>query len=458
MVQLRHYLPRGETLAFLKKAFGQTYVLITMLPFWSLAFIEWRDNGFIDYLMLAGSMFLGVGVYFAAQIPRMARRMVRRLSMRGVIKCTESQIQEVENQLLHSYRKPTAWLFGLAGGVMVFISYKVAYHSITENDAWFFTIISSIGGGASFLLLYPTIITGGLIRMLQRENIPITVQPGHPDKASGLKPYGNFYLFQAFVILIPVIHLSLWWSALTWSAFSKFSESDIVDPQTAAIQLRSSQSNRFDPATKVFNSLSPEFRAFVETNSAVDPKSFEPLKRPIAGAFNYLIQEIDTKDSWAPQKSINSSAKLELLDRFAFPKGLHQRHVLAAFIQRHYSLWRIPYLILLFTVLPLEILAFAIPMWTCHAAMLQSKEKLLEHADVCGCEFMTHLKSESLPKNEDEWKLRKELMELKREEILRIDQMYSWPIDTKQALALAAGNAFPFFTFVRTVAKLLGLL
>jgi len=38
----------------------------------------------------------------------------------------------------------------------------------------------------------------------------VRVTPGHPDGAAGLKPLGNFYLFQASIAAIPAIYLGAW--------------------------------------------------------------------------------------------------------------------------------------------------------------------------------------------------------------------------------------------------------
>jgi hypothetical protein len=51
----------------------------------------------------------------------------------------------------------------------------------------------------------------GLLRqLLQREALPLKVQPGHLDGASGFKPLGNFYFLQARVAAIPSIFLGTW--------------------------------------------------------------------------------------------------------------------------------------------------------------------------------------------------------------------------------------------------------
>ena len=44
----------------------------------------------------------------------------------------------------------------------------------------------------------------------QSSTFVLELKPGHPDGAAGLKPLGDFYLYQAFLTAIPCLHLGLW--------------------------------------------------------------------------------------------------------------------------------------------------------------------------------------------------------------------------------------------------------
>jgi hypothetical protein len=45
---------------------------------------------------------------------------------------------------------------------------------------------------------------------LSRNKLVLRVIPGHPDGAGGLKPLGDFYLFQSLTASLPAIFLSVW--------------------------------------------------------------------------------------------------------------------------------------------------------------------------------------------------------------------------------------------------------
>ena len=53
---------------------------------------------------------------------------------------------------------------------------------------------------------------GALARYLSSAKIDLRIRPDHFDDASGLKPIGDFYLYQALVFSSPAVFLGLWWS------------------------------------------------------------------------------------------------------------------------------------------------------------------------------------------------------------------------------------------------------
>lgn len=52
---------------------------------------------------------------------------------------------------------------------------------------------------------------------LRRRNLSIGMKLGHPDGAAGLKVVGNFFLYQATLVLLPAIFFGFWWAiAPSW--------------------------------------------------------------------------------------------------------------------------------------------------------------------------------------------------------------------------------------------------
>ncbi|MEB3292241.1 MAG: hypothetical protein VKJ24_03695 [Synechococcales bacterium] len=52
---------------------------------------------------------------------------------------------------------------------------------------------------------------GMLRQLLHQERLLLQAQPGHLDGASGFKPLGDFYFWQAMVAALPAMYLAIWW-------------------------------------------------------------------------------------------------------------------------------------------------------------------------------------------------------------------------------------------------------
>jgi hypothetical protein len=48
--------------------------------------------------------------------------------------------------------------------------------------------------------------------VLSKDEKYLRIIPGHADGACGLKPIGDYYLYQALVFAVPIIWLSAWWA------------------------------------------------------------------------------------------------------------------------------------------------------------------------------------------------------------------------------------------------------
>jgi hypothetical protein len=74
-------------------------------------------------------------------------------------------------------------------------------------------ILSGLVAGAFFgrLATY-----GSMATVLADRRTELNVRPGHFDGANGLKPVGDFYLYQALLTAIPLLWLAGWALALPW--------------------------------------------------------------------------------------------------------------------------------------------------------------------------------------------------------------------------------------------------
>ncbi|GAA4617215.1 hypothetical protein GCM10023195_76740 [Actinoallomurus liliacearum] len=59
-----------------------------------------------------------------------------------------------------------------------------------------------------------TVGYGLLGRRLTRSRFTVTVDPEHLDGATGLRPVGDFYFFQAMLLAVPAVFLGAWWVAI----------------------------------------------------------------------------------------------------------------------------------------------------------------------------------------------------------------------------------------------------
>ncbi len=76
------------------------------------------------------------------------------------------------------------------------------------------TLVAIIAAAWSGLYFGRFVHYGALARYLSSANIDLRIKPDHFDDASGLKPIGDLYLYQALVFSGPAIFLGLWWSAV----------------------------------------------------------------------------------------------------------------------------------------------------------------------------------------------------------------------------------------------------
>ena len=67
-----------------------------------------------------------------------------------------------------------------------------------------------IGGYVAGRVLGRMVAYGFLGRLLINRGVEFNVQPEHIDRAGGFKPFGDFFFFQAMLVALPALHLSLW--------------------------------------------------------------------------------------------------------------------------------------------------------------------------------------------------------------------------------------------------------
>jgi hypothetical protein len=99
---------------------------------------------------------------------------------------------------------------GLIVGAAILVAFGIAFGQAIVRHLQL-AVIEALGGYIAGRYLGQMVCYGSLGPLLKQLHLPLTVQPGHPDEAAGLKPVGDLYFFQAMVVAIPALYLAVWW-------------------------------------------------------------------------------------------------------------------------------------------------------------------------------------------------------------------------------------------------------
>jgi hypothetical protein len=170
----------------------------------------------IDLLLLSGWMVLLIGLELARHTPVMLARTLRRLSDREVLGPPDI-VGSVTTGLNRPWRG--WWVASAAGvgGALLITSVWTVFAS-GGAQAWELgpaaadAIFQAVAGAVAGAWLGRMVSYGRLIGKagLRRNQLVLRVIPGHPDGAGGLKPLGDFYLFESLTASLPAVFLAVW--------------------------------------------------------------------------------------------------------------------------------------------------------------------------------------------------------------------------------------------------------
>ena len=184
---------------------------VLLVPY-AMPFVDRRNVFAWDMLLLSGFATLAVGLVLARSGPRRLERMLDRLVRRGVL-ITVEPLSDIKTDL---EQKTRVWR--TAGAVIVAACVLISFLTlITMNwrtpragsllrlglfeTAWAYVVGGYLGSMAA---------NGKVGWYLKRRSASVCVSPGHIDGAAGLKPFGDFCLYQAMVVAIPGVFLAVW--------------------------------------------------------------------------------------------------------------------------------------------------------------------------------------------------------------------------------------------------------
>jgi hypothetical protein len=169
------------------------------------------DLGFIsnnfDLMYISGSIaFIFAGI-LVRSLPRRFDEVIVRLINRQVI-TLEKDLADLDNKI---DRKADTWAnrLGFLTGIIVFVFWFINFG--LNNEVIIPTSLAGYIAGRYFgrMSCY-----GFLNKIFEMENVKLEIKPEHVDNTCGLKPLGNFYFFQAIIMMIPAIFLAGWLVAI----------------------------------------------------------------------------------------------------------------------------------------------------------------------------------------------------------------------------------------------------
>jgi hypothetical protein len=179
-----------------------------------LPFIHYGHR--LDLLLLSGWLVLLIGLELARHTPVMLARTLRRLSDRGVLGPPDIA-RSLAVDLNREWRG--WWVVSAAGvgGALLVTSVWIVIAS-GGAPAWVLgpaaadALFQAVAGAVAGSWLGRMVSYGRLIGKagLRRNKLVLRVIPGHPDGAGGLKPLGDFYLFQSLTASLPAVFLAVW--------------------------------------------------------------------------------------------------------------------------------------------------------------------------------------------------------------------------------------------------------
>lgn len=192
-----------------------------------------------DWLFTSGVVIAFLGLRLGILLPTQMGRMLERLRVSGSLVLMNGVEQVMSEDQLKSFRGPfearsARWARngGIGGIVVILLSIlAISYYreDLTNIIGNFGDIITKLiglifyvgfviflavlicgGYGIGYYLGYAA-SNGGLGHLLKQQALVVKAQPGHPDKAAGLRPVGNLYFWQAMLLAIPALFLAGWW-------------------------------------------------------------------------------------------------------------------------------------------------------------------------------------------------------------------------------------------------------
>ena len=180
-----------------------------------------------DTMLLSGTSVFAVAVALALSLPRRFEHALTELRVHGALPLTAAETVEIKDDLERSGTRMVAraavivGVLVLGGFLYVLVPQLLAVwqdpaqpRGVVYAVVGFFgflTLVCAVCGFVGGAFLGRVASYGLLARRLSRPGSRLTLLPGHYDGANGLAPLGSLYLYQAFLVMFPILWLAAWW-------------------------------------------------------------------------------------------------------------------------------------------------------------------------------------------------------------------------------------------------------
>jgi hypothetical protein len=162
-----------------------------------------------DFMFISGLLVFIIALYFAQSIPkRMAQTLVR-LVNRGAFKLAKGNLKDYQAEV-SARGKRFGQVFAVVVGAAILIAFTIAYKETIINKLPI-TILETFLGLVAGYYIGLMVAYGTMGQLAKKKEVEIVTQPGHIDRAAGLKPIGDYYFFQAMIVAMPCAFIAVWW-------------------------------------------------------------------------------------------------------------------------------------------------------------------------------------------------------------------------------------------------------
>lgn len=167
----------------------------------------WGPSVFVrDPLQASGFILFFVALFWSLKLPNRVSLTLSRLQARDVLSPVR-EVAALEAQLHRSARR-----YARAMSVVTVILIEVAFVAAAGFAKPGLMVIEGVMAIPVGRFLGRAVCYGRLgHRVRTNQAIELVVLPGHIDGAAGLRPVGSLYFFQAMLVSLIALYLSMWW-------------------------------------------------------------------------------------------------------------------------------------------------------------------------------------------------------------------------------------------------------